>query len=56
MEGEGQPVTSAPDEPLKVPALDADSIFEKLEQQTASEKGSQDEELSDSGPGTTSKD
>jgi len=56
MEGEGQPVTSAPVEPSKDPAVDADSIFEKLEQQAASEKGSQDEEVSDSGPETTSKD
>ena len=56
MEGEGQPVTSAPVEPSKDPAVDADAIFEKLEQQAASEKGSQDEEVSDSGPGTTSKD
>ena len=55
MEGEGQPVT-APDEPLKDPTVDADSIFDKLAQQTASEKGNQDEEVSDSGPATTSKD
>lgn len=56
MEGEGQPVTSPPAEVSKDPTVDADSIFEKLEQQAASEKGSHDEKVSDSGPGTTSKD
>ena len=55
-ESVGQPVRPAPSQPSTDPTVDADAIFEKLERQTASEKGTQDEEVSDSGPQTTSKD
>lgn len=40
----------------KDPTVDADSIFRKLEQQSASERGTQDEKVAESGPETTSKD
>ena len=56
IESEGQPVTPAPYQPAKDPTVNAGAIFEKLEQQTASEKGTQGEQVSDSGPPTTSKD
>ena len=56
IESEGQPVKPAPYQPAKDPTVDAGAIFEKLEQQAASEKGLQGEQVSDSGPQTTSKD
>jgi hypothetical protein len=40
MEGEGQPVTTSPDAPPSAdPSVDAAAIFEKLEDQAASERG-----------------
>jgi len=40
MESEGQPVTSLPnDEPPQDPTVNATAIFEKLEDQAASERG-----------------
>lgn len=40
MESEGQPAAPAPEqEPSKDPAVDAAAIFEKLEDQAASERG-----------------
>jgi len=56
MEAEGQPVAPTPDEPSHDPTVNADAIFAKLEQQTASEKGTQVENPSDTGAKTTSKD
>ena len=56
MEGEGQPVTPEPDERPTDPTVDAASIFEKLEQQTASERGAPKGDDAESGPPTTSKD
>ena len=40
MEGEGQPVTTSPDAPPSAdPSVNAAAIFEKLEDQAASERG-----------------
>ena len=56
MESEGQPVAPTHDGPSTDPAVNAETIFEKLEQQAASERGDQDAIVDDGGPETTSKD
>ena len=56
MEAEGQPVAPTPDGPSHDPTVNADAIFAKLEQQTASENGTQVESPSDVATKTTSKD
>ena len=56
MEAEGQPVAPTPDEPSQDPTVNADAIFAKLEQQTASENGTQVDSTSDAATKTTSKD